>query len=649
MFSHTLHKGGHLTEGFTHTLPGAGHARKPPPDPPTKLIFSNPAIQSFPETAAELAKKMAVSFEPDYIIPMQDLSGNQLDVVGDMDLSPVNSPLQGQTAPGIWDGSSYTSRRAVEFLGSSSAAWQSSDASKLDAASGGSISALVCFRAAGSVASDKQILAKTVLFAGWLLSLRSDGSLRATISDGVTGIAATVAGDHDDGAPHYAYVKIDRTANTISLTTDLGTDSADISLVGDASTAVGLAVGTIDALSSFPGQVLYFAGWDSSAAAEGIPTTAAAIWWEHASDPTGRLTTQTRLADLTVDVSPTHVATFAANTVPIGHSPASLNSRKLALYAPHAETEYCTHSEDFTDVAWVKNNVTPTGEFADAPNGFRRACKLTADADNGYVSYVFASVASTQYTVGVKIKEVTPGCTGRVILYNETGAAEVASTAFVATDEWDQFVQVTATTAVGQVSSSMRIEIDNNTESVLAWGANIRKGEKITDIIRTKGSAKNIFNPDFRVANIVPSRMGRVEAQASLECSKNTGQILFSTESTTDWRVVWHPAGHTTQFLYYNGSGSPWASMTGGVKTLGVSSRYVARWDIDDDGNFPEDSNRSASGHLDGSVQGTPQTTSSTLSEELRDLRIGANYNQTGGFCGFIESISISTKVGREP
>jgi len=66
--------------------------------------------------------------------------------------------------------------------------------------------------------------------------------------------------------------------------------------------------------------------------------------------------------------------------------------------------------------------------------------------------------------------------TGRIIIYDETNGAELASAAFTATALRQRFT-IQATSAVGQISTSVRIEIDTNGEGIYAWEAGIVQGQ----------------------------------------------------------------------------------------------------------------------------------------------------------------------------
>src|SRR5690606_22590378 len=107
----------------------------------------------------------------------------------------------------------------------------------------------------------------------------------------------------------------------------------------------------------------------------------------------------------------------------------------------------------------------------DSPRGFREAVRLTATADNGTSELLYTTTAATQYTQAVLVRaDADNVMTGRLIMYDDTGATEVDSVAFTATEAW-QLVTLTATTNAGQVSTGFRIEIDDNNAILHAFRA----------------------------------------------------------------------------------------------------------------------------------------------------------------------------------
>lgn len=646
MESHTLDRGG-------HTLLGGGHLANPKAvtgvSPTTSVDLSTPVIQSFPETAAGLA---ALLGDPtalaSHIFPLQEISGNLLDVVGAGALVPSGG-LRGQSAPGLWNGANMTSRKAFETQATTDLATNTGDTTLFDQTTGSF--AMIGVARCHPEAGNGPLVGKRNSTAGFDVRPTGTAGMVFSLEDtGATTKQITESGNSVKTRESFCFAAVvNRTTNLMWLITPNGATSLDISGLGSLTNTNAFGLGQQNGHLAGAGmsQMLYLACFEG-AAAEAIDQAALNAFWKHATSPVNGATFS-RASVMSLPVAAGAVAHFGIDQVPIGYKSSLVNARKLALWAPATPTNLITWSEDFTNAAWTKTTMSVAGDNANAPDGFRIASKLTAGAANDQIKQTFTTLALTKYTLSVWIKEVTPGATGRVVFYDEVGASELASQAFTADDTWGQRIEVTATTGAAQISSSIRIEIDNNTEEILAWGAQAELGDGAGAYIWTTTTARALTTQDYKLTDVVPIRLGRVEAQAMLATDVNTGQILLSTESTTDWRVLWHGAGRSTRFYYYNGSGVSWTNIIGSVVSIGTSRKYVGRWDIDDASNFPEDPDRSASGHLDGTIQGTPAINSSTLSEELRDLKIGLNYNNTGGFNGWIESINIYDDVGAEP
>jgi len=81
--------------------------------------------------------------------------------------------------------------------------------------------------------------------------------------------------------------------------------------------------------------------------------------------------------------------------------------KKGLLLESEARTNLVTHSEDFTNAAWVKTNATVTGDAAASPDGTTNADKLVEDSSTGqhYVDDQSLSVTSgTSYAASVFAK-----------------------------------------------------------------------------------------------------------------------------------------------------------------------------------------------------------------------------------------------------
>ena len=158
--------------------------------------------------------------------------------------------------------------------------------------------------------------------------------------------------------------------------------------------------------------------------------------WKHGSDPSGQGLTVARLSSISVPVADGHVCHFSPNVPAIGFKDVFTGPSPYGLFTTAANTNLVTSSEQLA--GWATANAAVSDGFSNSPDGFRSAARITASADNGYVAEVITTVAATQYTLSVWVKESTAGATGRVILHDETGSVEVASQAFATTGTWQR-------------------------------------------------------------------------------------------------------------------------------------------------------------------------------------------------------------------
>ena len=614
------------------------------------LNFSTPVNQSLPETAAELASRLGdATCTPSSIFTCQEISGDLADSVGSQVLEDtgVTPVLRDRVAVGIDDGSGYIGRKCQEFQEGVNQKFTADNTTFMDVGTDNSVAVLVVFRMQVG-ATTRQILTKRAGGAGWYLRAEGgNGRLTGFVFDGVGAPSAGSTENLADGAWHYAVIKIDRTAETLTAFDDKGTSSAtDISAAGTLSNAAAFSVGR-GSFETSGFQLAYLTTFEG-AAAEALTKAKCDVWWKHASDPTGLLTTQTRASLISVPVAAGYVGHFANNTLPIGYHSAFSDTDKLGLYCNSAVTNLVTYSELSTGAA--SSNVTATDNAADAPDGFRSATTILATADNGYLAKTCVTVAETAYCGSVWIEESTVGVTGRVILYDESNSAELASQVFAGTST-PQRIKVTATTAVGGISTSLRVEVDTDTETAIAWGWQVNLGVGAGAYVRTNGAAASLALPVYFVNDGITMSQARVEADfISTRFSNSAGNhtvfVASATGTVAGWRATYiSSADHKNQAR--DEDSVIWAAVLDGSPALDTLYQYVVRWDVDA-GDFPENATMTHSFHVDGVKLGANETDTTTVTDELTRLYVGA-VAAVGGLDGFIQSIKVYAKPGAEP
>lgn len=539
--------------------------------------FRTPVTQSFGSASAT----------HQYLL--QQTSGNYNDTgTGTTaNIDTFTAGLQGQSRPGIWNGTDYTSIKAWETGGATARA-AVSDTSVFDS-NNTDLYFRIMFAICRAPTSAAVLTEKrTGVAAGWSVEVQTDGTIDVIIEDASANtITVSLTGNHCDGAPHYLEFFYDDSADELTVNSDLDDGNAATSTVavtGSLTNAVAWRLGDPDSgVTASLFQVFLAEGGEGAAAQTMFDETG---WWTHATDPSGLLDAPVRASLISVPVAAGYVAHFSDDTLPIGYAPElTTDASGRGLFTNSVITNLIDYSEEL--INWTSSNMTETDNFGDAPDGFRSATKLAATANNGYSANTWTSVAATKYTISVWIKEITVGCTGRLIFYSETGSVELASTVFTATSSWDNRVSVTATTNAGQVSSSLRIEIDTNTEECYAWGAQAELATHPTAYIRTTGAtaatALPVYLTTMTAGQYCKNDHGEIE-MTLINTENKTGNHRFlhiSTGTGTAAELdLWDTTGNDFSIIGKEGSGTiVWNDQTTtGVNPTLNEATIVIKW-----------------------------------------------------------------------
>lgn len=533
------------------------------------LDFSEPNVQTFSTANAT------------YEWQLQESSGNYIDSVSGV-VMHVSGGLQGQTAVGIWDGTSYAGRKAWEVTADTDVA-RVADASIMDS-DNTSVAVRIVFRTFDLNSSVKLWTKKDTTGVNPGILLRhSSGQLLATVSDGTNAVNAIVTLNEWDGAWHYADVVYDTTNNELRLRSDLGSATEDISTIGSLSNSGKFAIGDGAGSDASLAQICYIAAIEGSAA-ESLDSD---DFWSHGLDPTGKLDAINSSTAISVCLSGNLISHYGTSQLPIGFS-SDLSGNGLGLAGFHSITNLIDYSEDLSQ--WTKVNSLVGSAAVSSPDGFESALPVIASADNGYITRGFTTEAGTQYLLSAWVYATDQnGVAGRLIFYNESGGSELASQTFIATDEW-QLVTVSSTAVTGQVSSSFRIEIDTSADSFYAWGAQAQaEAEAYTGYVRTIGTTGT---SDSVAINIQDSTYQYLDPESGevwwegiiLDDNDNESKSFFEAVNTRNhdrryFRDTTGSGGITA--MVWDAAGRPAGQPVAGasiVKDTPLEIRY--RWDV---------------------------------------------------------------------
>ncbi len=217
-----------------------------------------------PSTVAQMAEVTGFSGAPTNIFMHNEASGSIVDELASLTLTNGGTPTYGVTAPELPGelGISWTDAQSAGFVGATDAV--------LDPTTNSFAFMLVVEFTAEHGGGGRYLLEKRVT-EGYRLEYRSDEELRFLCNGGVGNQSITLNFDHNDAAIHTVLAYVDRDADLISLSSDLGALSGVITHGTDLDNA-GIFELPNDSANAAAHVNYWWAYWQGSAA-EGITDT----------------------------------------------------------------------------------------------------------------------------------------------------------------------------------------------------------------------------------------------------------------------------------------------------------------------------------------------------------------------------------------
>jgi hypothetical protein len=429
---------------------------------------------------------------PSHIWNFEETSGDALDLVGSVDLTPNGYGavpiLRNRNASGFGNGAGILTgnKRAIEMQANTNQRWEAGSNNDLDQGLNDSFAFIVVVRAAWENQGEWQIFSKHTGGAnpGYLLGLGTAGQFFWRLWGAAGSANSNTLSLHGRGAWHCLIISVNRTTDQMYIRSSYrGYDVDAIGAVTSPSNATTFRVGGGPAsggsLASTRCQIAYCAEFEGAAAeALGDGSAAMAALWTHDDDPNGKISSLEVInngvmsiideqADIGVRIHDWHVKSF-----PYGYHSPFLHGGKLGLFVPYlGTTQHIVNTDRFTQPTWTKVNIATTASITlmdDSPRDWKEAEQVSATADNGYLYDQFNSVAGRLYCLSIFVKRhSTQGSdvAGRLIFWNASAAGERAGQDFLATDQWKE-IRIVTTAAVGQISSQLRVRIDTNGEKI---------------------------------------------------------------------------------------------------------------------------------------------------------------------------------------
>lgn len=556
------------------------------------LDFREPPQQAFPTSATGVLS----GFTATEIFLFDEASGNAVGEIASTALTPTNSPTQGEPAVGLYNGTDMYSLPRAKAKEGSAQHFLAGSSSVFDQTTD-SFAFLVVAKVAPVTSPTKYCRFAEKLNTNGINFGMINGRVWFTVSDGTSASGYTGNTDYDDGCWHAYLGVVDRTAEQITIYTDRGdsTVSGGLSAVTGSLTNSGtfLALGR-STNSSSECQFGYLALFEGSQV-ESMDQTDLDTFWTHGTHATATYS-RASLATTEVGVEAgfgVRVAKWGNDQLPYAVNTAFSHASNVGLSDYDSKTNLVTYSEQLDDAAWTATNITVTADNGEAPDGTLTADLLTADANNGYMESAAYTVSVNDDTVASCYIRRSGGSdvTGRIIVYDVTGAAEESAQAFTATSVW-QRIKVSHSNA-SSTSQSVRIEIDTSGEAVEVWGVDAKIGSietfgVLTPYIPTTSASATMAHANCYVTDptgdtYIDSEIGEMSCVAVFEETFVHTSFSFSALGTgsDDERYIQPLGTDIVQFHIADSSGTEICKMWNLGDTMSVDTEYEhrARWD----------------------------------------------------------------------
>jgi hypothetical protein len=603
---------------------------------PPQLPPDNSQFQFFDTAAALVAAGVPA---PTYLWPCQEAAGAGViaDAQGVANLVAAGDVAQGQRTPGIWNPVAKNFAGLYRKAAACSNALATHGFVCADPAIGelgmNSLAFVACFRIASYNTSLRGLLQKCTgtlsTSNGWSIQV-DDSQVKLQIRDGVTyKYMLSAAEQVFQGNVIVAHGYANRTTGFGRVWTSSGGwgTANDISALVNPITAPAIPLqmfsGGGAGYLAADGQILWAALWvggDAETLGNGWTATYRPIFyplWTVTDCPPNNSEVGRALygyssaksyalvaRDLTSGLSIGSFRRYISSAVPGSFAWAwSDQINRLVMRAENgSRTSLVAYTDAFDVASWTKVNVAVAAAWSDrieAPDGFLTARRLTATANAGYANYTATVTAGANYVMSFLHRRRAGGAdvAGRLVAYDNTVGAELASVPFVAGALWEiSYLEITV--PVGTVSVAMRIEITTNGDIIYPYRANFYTGSYQRLVLYRHnntyaGGACRPFRQYVDPSEAIDNSRGEIEIKYCRDSNVNLLQQRILIRSgggwydasigTADERLIYFDAvtNHLMAQVRDNvGVGAVVALIDGGLIDFTVEHRIQLRWDV---------------------------------------------------------------------
>jgi hypothetical protein len=569
-----------------------------------------PAKQEFPTTAAGLAAALGIpAATPSNIWLCDEASGNLVDTIGSVALSPQGGPLQGRNASGFGNGNGKLSgnKTCVEFHSTENERFAAPNNTLFDFGVNDSFAFLMVWRGRVPIGNE-QFFSKITVPGdkiGYNLKFTAGThNLSAKLfGSGASGASITTGvGSIGDGPWHPILWILNRTTDLMYLLTEsIQAPTTNIATLTTLSNNVPFILGGDVVTGEFGaqgGQIAYFAAFEGAAAeALGTGVAAVASFWTHGQHPSGLVSqapfnasAKGSVIDYDSEIG-VRFHDWAVNQITYEANPVLPHSSKLAYHAFPLQSRMVTFMDRYDGGFWTRTNVTAsnaTADLDDSPRDMQDAQKVTATANGGYLHQNLAGEAGgSTYTMRIYVKRhssMGSDVAGKLIFWSVGGGVEVASIAFTATTLW----QAIDLTAVSTGNDAMRIQIDTSGESIALTRVSCSLGSMPTDYWDEAGNSpwqRRLSGISSVAEEWIHAARGEVRVLFAMDNDDDTGDKYHCDFSPSgggniDRHINIVRSNEKIRRQYYNAAAGSFTKETAlGVPNLSASHVLQYQWD----------------------------------------------------------------------